>query len=394
MKGHCRLDANIFGSVRCLSILKDDGFDYSSLFDHRSFSLLIIGEDKEALLSTAIDLFEWMSSVDTRRLFCHPVRLHISSLHTSLFPVRVHMREGRIETEKALRDKRGKSCQASSSDKTAEKSKAKMNTLSGDGMIFDARLQRLGTFLAIAFCGFVYVLDTLPGSIEPTMSVGGGWKLGLIATHVFCFVLIPVAMRVFYDGLPELKLDRSAVFASQLGLAFIMVAITAEIGWHVTQTWYYENGFTMLNFMFYFFLLSSFSLWADSLVLEDTWKTRLINISFALGLIGSSYLYTVGADPTVQDTSYKVPIYITLTVIMAVLTYRGYKILDDWRIIFFPVLSVGVNLFFVYLLDTYGESPETNALFHICHDLFGTEAGVLFFTWLVYQRIPKIETRQ
>ena len=330
----------------------------------------------------------------THRLSCHLVRRQISPFHTIKAPVRVRMLGGRSENSKTLGDKRDKSCQASSSDKTAEKSKALANTLDGDGMIFDARLQRLGIFLTIAFGGFVYVLNTLPGSVEPTMSVNGGWKLGLIATHVFCFVLIPVAMRVFYEGLPELKLDRSAVFASQLGLAFIMVAITAEIGWHVTQTWYYENDFTMLNFMFYFFLLSSFALWADSLVLEDTWKTRLINIAFALGLFGSSYLYTVGADPSIQDTSYKIPIYITLTVIMAVLTYRGYKILDDWRIIFFPVLSVGVNLFFVFLLDTYGESPETNALFHICHDLFGTEAGVLFFTWLVYQRIPKIEPRE
>ena len=52
---------------------------------------------------------------------------------------------------------------------------------------------------------------------------------------------------------------------------------------------------------------------------------------------------------------------------------------------------MGVNLAFIFLLDKYGgtiSNPNIplNALFHILHDFGGTEAGVLIFTWLVYQK--------
>lgn len=47
---------------------------------------------------------------------------------------------------------------------------------------------------------------------------------------------------------------------------------------------------------------------------------------------------------------------------------------------------MGVNLTFIFLLDKYGTATVTNALFHILHDFGGTEAGVLIFTWLVYQK--------
>ncbi len=88
---------------------------------------------------------------------------------------------------------------------------------------------------------------------------------------------------------------------------------------------------------------------------------------------------------------FKVPIYILLTIVFTVLTYRGYKLLKDWRIIFFPIFSVGVNLLFVFLLQNYGGTPYDpkvvyNALFHILHDFAGTQAGVAIFTWLVYEK--------
>lgn len=46
----------------------------------------------------------------------------------------------------------------------------------------------------------------------------------------------------------------------------------------------------------------------------------------------------------------------------------------------------------MFLLDKYGGDPYTdpqvafNALFHILHDLGGTEARVAIFTWLVYKK--------
>ena len=144
--------------------------------------------------------------------------------------------------------------------------------------------------------------------------------------------------------------------------------------------------------MFYFFLLSAFALWGDGLTAKNTWVTQLVNILFALSLVVVSILYAVGSmrgkilpdGSMTGDPNYKIPIYIALTLIFSVLTYRGWKLLEDKRIILFPIFSVGVNLFFVFLLQYHGKEIAYNALFHILHDLAGTETGVGIFTWLVY----------
>lgn len=268
-----------------------------------------------------------------------------------------------------------------------------------------------GNFIVIAICfvialfGFGYVLVKLP-EITPEQikiyqngtCIKGGWRYALIVTHVLTFVLIPLAMRIFYQALNNLKYPLKTVFASQLGLSLIMVAIASEIGWHVTQCWYYQNDFTMLNFMFYFFLLSAFILWADGLSQETNTLTNIVNGVFAVGLLAVSILYSIGYKIKVMThdldaaNKFKIPIYIVLTIVFSVLTYRGYKLLEDWRIVFFPLFSVGVNLSFVFLLEQKGGNPISapqvlyNALFHILHDFAGTQAGVAIFTWLVYEK--------
>ncbi|ELS03310.1 hypothetical protein Xen7305DRAFT_00030310 [Xenococcus sp. PCC 7305] len=263
-----------------------------------------------------------------------------------------------------------------------------------EDQIFTPNLIVFALCFVIALAGFGYILTTLPGAakLPPGVSpvcVLGGWKIALIITHVLTFALIPLAMRVFYQSLKRLGVPNKSIFASQLGLSFIMVSIASEIGWHVTQCWYYQNQFTMLNFMFYFFLISAFALWAGGLVEQETFVTHTINIVFALLLLAVSILYPLGYEA--NNASYKIPIYIALTLVFTVLTYRGYKLLQTWKIILFPLFSVGVNLAFIFLLDKYGgtlSDPNIplNALFHILHDFGGTEAGVLIFTWLVYQK--------
>ncbi|HLO85444.1 MAG TPA: hypothetical protein VK203_10635 [Nostocaceae cyanobacterium] len=266
---------------------------------------------------------------------------------------------------------------------------------SQNGKIFTANLGFIALCFLIGLAGFGYVLWVLPGIAEYSGNgtrtcIDDGWKFGLIVTHVLTFVLIPLAMRIFYQGLKNLGLPLKTIFASQLGLAFIMVAIASEIGWHVTQCWYYTNDFTMLNFMFYFFLISAFALWSEGLAQKTTIITRLTNLLFAVSLLVVSILYPLGNKA--QDDSYKIPIYIALTLVFAVLTYRGHKLLQDWKVFLVPFFSVGVNLGFIFLLDKYGGNPYTdpqvtyNALFHILHDLLGTEAGVGIFAWLVYQK--------
>lgn len=268
-------------------------------------------------------------------------------------------------------------------------------TANNDEKIFSSTLIVIAICFAIAFFGFGYVLVKLP-EITPEqiklyqegVCIQGGWRYALILTHILTFVLIPLAMRIFYQALNNLKLPLKTIFASQLGLAFIMVSIASEIGWHVTQCWFYQNDFTMLNFMFYFFLISAFALWADGLSLETNTITNVINVVFALALLAVSILYPIGYK--YNDPSFKVPIYIALTLVFTVLTYRGYKIIQDWKIIFFPIFSVGVNLSFVSILEkyTHTDNPDFvyNALFHILHDVGGTLAGLAIFTWLVYQK--------
>jgi hypothetical protein len=270
------------------------------------------------------------------------------------------------------------------------------SSIRNDEKIFSANLIIITICFAIALFGFGYVLIQLP-EITPQQievyqkgtCIQGGWRYGLIVTHVLTFLLIPLAMRIFYQALSNLKLPLKTIFASQLGLALIMVSIASEIGWHVTQCWYYQNDFTMLNFMFYFFLISAFALWADGLSIEINTRNHILNLIFALGLLAVSILYPIGYK--MQDPNMKIPIYIALTIVFSVLTYRGYHLLQDWKIIFFPIFSVGVNLTFVFLLDKYGGTPfepqiTYNAIFHILHDFGGTQAGVAIFTWLVYKK--------
>ena len=114
-----------------------------------------------------------------------------------------------------------------------------------DDTLFNSQFQRIFLFFAIAFIGFGYILSTLAEIASPLdgrTCITGPWKLALILTHVLAFVLIPLAMKVFYQALTALQKPKSAIFASQLGLSFIMVSIASEIGWHVTQCWYYPPG--------------------------------------------------------------------------------------------------------------------------------------------------------
>lgn len=264
--------------------------------------------------------------------------------------------------------------------------------------IFDQGFKLTAITLIVSFLCLGVVLTYLPEATPPPTGktlddrtcITGGWKLALVLTHVLAFVIMPVAMKVFYESLRILSYPTSSIFAAVLGLAFIMVAIAAEIGWHVTTCWYYQDNFTMLNFTFYFFLLSAFALWSDGLVVAVDTTTERLNLMFALLLISVSVLYPIGY--AVDNSEFKTPIYIALAVIFVVLTIRGYNLLDSWDVLWFPFFAVGVNLVFVALLQNLGDDQYTNpkvklnALYHILHDLAGTETGVVVFTWLVYKK--------
>lgn len=260
-----------------------------------------------------------------------------------------------------------------------------------------------GNFFIVFICFliglscFTYIFWMLPSiylnpkSIK-AICITGGWKIALIITHLSNFILISITMNIFYLRSSYLvKKGLHSPFSIQLGLALMMVAIAAEVGWHVTQCWYYQDQFTALNFMFYFFLISAFALWADGFL-----ENKYVDFVFVGALAIVSIIYLLGDK--FNNPIFKLPIYVVLTLIFSFLVYRGYKVLQDWRIIFFPFFSVVVNLTFVFLLNKYGGNPHTNpqiaynALFHILHDLGGTEAGVAIFAYLVYQNPYQLQS--
>lgn len=252
-------------------------------------------------------------------------------------------------------------------------------------------------FIGLLCCGYIFwmlpSISLKPETIEPAC-ITGGWKFALITTHLLNFILIPITMKIF-DLRSSYLVNKGlhSPFSIQLGLALIMVAIASEVGWHVTQCWYYQDQFTALNFMFYFFLISAFALWADGFL-----ENKCVDFVFVSALAIVSILYPLGDK--FNNPIFKLPIYVVLTLIFGFLVYRSYKVLQDWRIIFFPFFSVVVNLTFVFLLNKYGGNPYTNpqitynALFHILHDLGGTEAGLAIFAYLVYRNPYRLQSSE
>lgn len=169
-------------------------------------------------------------------------------------------------------------------------------------------------------------------------------------------------------------------FALQLGLACIWFALAFEFGWHVTTVWYCRNDFHVLNFLFYLFLISSFALWADGFY--SRWQVSTL---FVANILLFSILYPIGA--TKEATAFKIPIYCALTVNFVFMMIRGRSVLNDWRMLWVPFFSVGVNLFFVFLLENANKGralTKWNYIYHIAHDFFGTEMEVAFFAYLIW----------
>ncbi|WIA33217.1 hypothetical protein OEZ86_006363 [Tetradesmus obliquus] len=237
-------------------------------------------------------------------------------------------------------------------------------------------------------------------------------KALLIGTHLFTFVLVPGTMYVFYDKIEQLYADRArSPFVVLLGLSLIMVAVMSEIGWHIEQDWYYKEEYNILNMGFYFFLCSGLSAWAFGLRLNAgsdavTPSTAFLEApqppatsstpaaqpasGFNLGNAADTFLLAVPAltvalyGLAAAQIHTKVPIYIEMSAIFVALTYRFWQLLRTPKVLLFPFFSVGVNLFFISLLDKHQHDAFLNPLFHMLHDAAGTELGILIIAVLTY----------
>ena len=217
----------------------------------------------------------------------------------------------------------------------------------------------------------------------------------LMWTHAFPFLLIPVTMRLVSAKADAIQRDHPEFnpFIMQLGLATVCFSLAQEFGWHVTSNWFYVNNYHVLKFGFYFFLISAFALWADGFKSNWIWNLIMGGI-----LLWATIDYPNGAAADLislagDANTGKIPLYVGLTVTFLILSIRGKEIFGN-AMYLVPVFSVGVNLFFIYLLDgvskprwngdTFDDMGPLNYIYHICHDLLGTEMGVIIFAYLLY----------
>jgi len=220
----------------------------------------------------------------------------------------------------------------------------------------------------------------------------------LILTHLIPFALLPFTMYVIWKQTPFLlqHTDKEMhPFSLLLGLTFIGFGCAFEFGYHVSQAWYYRNSFDVQNYIFYFFLISSFALWADGF-----YSSKVVDVVFAAAVLLASVMYPVGAMK--QASAFKGSIYCALTVSFYFVTVRGKTMLQDVRMLWVPFFAVGVNMFFVALLqnaDKDGQLTRWNYIYHICHDVLGTEMGTAVFTYLIHdnprhRRVAKAEVME
>lgn len=228
-------------------------------------------------------------------------------------------------------------------------------------------------FLLIA-TGFGYAIS----ASDITSNMNWMLRLLLIITHLLPFIILAVTIWVVAQRSEHLvQQGIHSLFSIQLGLAFLMVSLAFEFGWHVQQGWTYQNGFSILNYLFYAFMVAAFALLANGLA-----KHRVVDTLLILGLTTTAMLYPIGA--AFSNALFKVPLQMMLMFLNFLIAYRSIKVLRDWRFIFYPIFSVGVNLSFIFLLNLHESDALLNPLFHSLHDLAGAEVALVIFAYLIY----------
>lgn len=211
-------------------------------------------------------------------------------------------------------------------------------------------------------------------------------KVPLIATHLIPFILMPVSMWVCMEGAGVLQeMGMKSPVKVVLGLAYIMLSIAGEVGWHVHQRWFYNEDYDILNFFFYAFITLGTTFWALG---AQSKKASTESISWVLDavLMLCTPLTALAYGLAAYATDTKVPIYIIMAYQYGVLSWRLFKLLNnDYTVWLFPFFSVVVNLIFVFLLIQNKANITLNPLFHMLHDAAGTEMGILVITIILWR---------
>ncbi|CAM6102478.1 unnamed protein product [Calypogeia fissa] len=239
-------------------------------------------------------------------------------------------------------------------------------------------------------------------------------KVILIGTHLLSFALFPFAMYTFWSRGPMLEqMGATAPFVSVVGFGFLMVSICGEIGWHVSQQWFYKEEYYVLNYVFYLCFLFGTGLWTIGVkpkpkavpqAKTGSIPIDVLDMILLMCPILGTVVYALGAAVKNTDLcenllpnltwcpslATKVPIYILMAVQIGILTMRYLKLLDNdpavWLLPFFAVVR---NLTFIFLLNAFVTHKVLNPVFHTLHDLLGTLLGVFIITALVFIKTSK-----
>lgn len=197
------------------------------------------------------------------------------------------------------------------------------------------------------------------------------WTVPLFITHLVPYLLIPMVMVVFHKRVPHLTSVIRLSALIQIGLLCLIGSMVAEFAWHhFIQSWNYQNDTHILNGLMYGLMVTGFAFMA----------LRLLRI----GIRDVIIICCVIAVPIVYAINIKPVIWVIQTWMVIEITLRALRVLNDKQILFFPFLTIVVNMAFIFLLFS-----SHHPVFHILHDLLGTLLGFALFGYLFWINPPR-----
>lgn len=203
------------------------------------------------------------------------------------------------------------------------------------------------------------------------------WTELLIITHLVPYVLLPAIMYILYSKKEYYQDKVYSYNLLQLAFVALIIAMIGEFLWHwLVQGWEYQSGeYHPLNGLMFSLMVLSFTLIAIGFD-----RGKLVDVVLVLVTIITPIAYVVGIKPFA---------YIAQTIGLVALTVRSMRVLQDGRVILFPVFSFGVNMGFISLLFS-ATDPTIQIIYHILHDIMGTLLGLAIWGYLLWIN-PDIE---
>ncbi len=171
----------------------------------------------------------------------------------------------------------------------------------------------------------------------------------IIAAHVAVYPTVALCMWVFahhsrfYRTVKRLR-SLSCIY---WGYACFAIAASYEIAEHIGDQWVYMSRISSLNQLFYSFITLGLGLIALGLR-----KSKVVDVALIASLVAVPLLYGVNGS--------KVPMQWAQLVTAALFIYNWYRVMRDWRVFLYLILSNGLAIGFGIALIATG-----NQIFHV-----------------------------